>query len=286
MPPESRTRSKASKAKWKKPNESEEDSRAYLSGNFTEPPPAKLYNKKSAPNLPSELYRKDFISLMNLPDKEQLLPEEYLCIVDSWKPGWNEKGVQVPVRYKMPELNVREIRKRSKSGSFKIPQKLFHLNDDEKFNSQFHTISNIRIVSDERTCYYDLDVTDMHWLKKVNQEREDAGIDPLDDSFVELVFESLEQQVHIRLQEEIKNDKTLGIDYDEDAICDVCRSGCKMNGKKSTVDQSHLVARKGRKKYGKKSTVDQSRRVARKGRKKYGKKSTVDQSRRVARKVY
>ncbi|GFY70065.1 PHD finger protein rhinoceros [Trichonephila inaurata madagascariensis] len=224
MPPESRTRSKASKAKWKKPNESEEDSRAYLSGNFTEPPPAKLYNKKSAPNLPSELYRKDFISLMNLPDKEQLLPEEYLCIVDSWKPGWNEKGVQVPVRYKMPELNVREIRKRSKSGSFKIPQKLFHLNDDEKFNSQFHTISNIRIVSDERTCYYDLDVTDMHWLKKVNQEREDAGIDPLDDSFVELVFESLEQQVHIRLQEEIKNDKTLGIDYDEDAICDVCRS--------------------------------------------------------------
>ncbi|GFT76560.1 protein Jade-3 [Trichonephila clavipes] len=245
MPPEPRSRrGKTSKAKWKKPNGSEEDSRAYLSGSFTEPPPSKFYNKKSAPNLPSELYRKDFISLMNLPDSEQLLPDEYLCIGDSWKPEWNEKGVQVPVRYAIPELNVREIRKRSKSGSFKIPQKLFHLNYDEKFNSQYHTISNIHIVSDERTCYYDLDVTDMHWLKKVNQEREDAGIDPLDDSFVELVFESLEQQVHIRLQEEIKNDKTLGIDYDEDAICDVCRSGRKKYGKKSTVDQSRRVARK------------------------------------------
>ncbi|GFQ75980.1 protein Jade-3, partial [Trichonephila clavata] len=196
---------------------------------------------------------------------EQLLPEEYLCIESSWKPDWNEKGVQVPVRYKMPELNVKEIRKRSRSGSFKCdPEKLFHLNYDGKFNSQYHTISNIHIVSDERTCYYDLDVTDMHWLRLVNQEREDAGIDPLEDSFVELVLENLEQQVHVRLQEEIKNDKTLGIDYDEDAICDVCRSGRKMNAKKSTVDQSRLVARKGRKKYSKKSTVDQSRRVARK----------------------
>ncbi|GFR05397.1 protein Jade-3 [Trichonephila clavata] len=228
MAPEPPRRSRggsASKAKWKKPNSSEEDSRALLSGNFAEPPPAsKFYNKKSAPILPSELYRKDFISLMNLPDSEQLLPEEYLCIESSWKPDWNEKGVQVPVRYKMPELNVKEIRKRSRSGSFKIPEKLFHLNYDGKFNSQYHTISNIHIVSDERTCYYDLDVTDMHWLRLVNQEREDAGIDPLEDSFVELVLENLEQQVHVRLQEEIKNDKTLGIDYDEDAICDVCRS--------------------------------------------------------------
>ncbi|GFS86694.1 protein Jade-3 [Nephila pilipes] len=213
----------ASKAKWKMPNGSEEDSRAYLSGNYTELPASKIYNKKNIPNQPSELYRKDFISAMNLPDSEQLSPEEYFNIEDSWKPGWNEKGVQVPVCYEIPELNVREIRKRNRSGSFKIPQKLICLNYDNRF-ALHHTISNINIISDERTCYYDLDVKDYNWLRIVNQKREDAGIDPLDISLIESVIENLEQQVYINLQEEIKNDKTLGIDYDEDAICDVCRS--------------------------------------------------------------
>lgn len=33
---------------------------------------------------------------MKLADSEQLVPEEYLYITDSWKQDW-EKGVQVPV---------------------------------------------------------------------------------------------------------------------------------------------------------------------------------------------
>ena len=43
-----------------------------------------------------QLFRKDLISAMKLPDSEQLNPEEYLLIADTWKQEW-ERGVQVPV---------------------------------------------------------------------------------------------------------------------------------------------------------------------------------------------
>ena len=45
---------------------------------------------------PAELFRKDLISAMKMPDSDQLNPEEYLLITDPWKEDW-EKGVQVPV---------------------------------------------------------------------------------------------------------------------------------------------------------------------------------------------
>ena len=43
-----------------------------------------------------QLFRKDLISAMKLPDTEQLLPEEYVTIGDPWRQEW-ERGVQVPV---------------------------------------------------------------------------------------------------------------------------------------------------------------------------------------------
>jgi hypothetical protein len=54
-----------------------------------------IYNR-SAPEAPAELFRKDLISAMKIPDSEPLAPDEYWTISDTWKQEW-ESGVQVPV---------------------------------------------------------------------------------------------------------------------------------------------------------------------------------------------
>lgn len=54
-----------------------------------------IYNR-SAPEPPAELFRKDLISAMKLPDSEPLAANEYWIISDQWKQEW-ERGVQVPV---------------------------------------------------------------------------------------------------------------------------------------------------------------------------------------------
>lgn len=54
-----------------------------------------IYNR-SAPEPPAELFRKDLISAMKLPDSEPLAADEYWIITDQWKQEW-ERGVQVPV---------------------------------------------------------------------------------------------------------------------------------------------------------------------------------------------
>lgn len=54
-----------------------------------------IYNR-SATEAPAELFRKDLISAMKLPDNEPLNSTEYLIITDQWKQEW-ERGVQVPV---------------------------------------------------------------------------------------------------------------------------------------------------------------------------------------------
>lgn len=64
-----------------------------------------IYNR-SAPEAPAELFRKDLISAMKLPDSEPLALDEYWMISDQWKQEW-ERGVQVPVNPdSLPEPSV------------------------------------------------------------------------------------------------------------------------------------------------------------------------------------
>lgn len=64
-----------------------------------------IYNR-SAAEAPAELFRKDLISAMKLPDSEPLSPNEYWVITDQWKQEW-ERGVQVPVNPdSLPEPTV------------------------------------------------------------------------------------------------------------------------------------------------------------------------------------
>ena len=56
--------------------------------------------------LVSQLFRKDLISAMKLPDSEPLSPDEYWVITDQWKQDW-ERRVQVPVNPdSLPEPTV------------------------------------------------------------------------------------------------------------------------------------------------------------------------------------
>lgn len=67
-----------------------------------------IYNR-SAPEAPAELFRKDLISAMKLPDSEPLSANEYWLIVDQWKQEW-ERGVQVPVNPDaLPQASVNTI---------------------------------------------------------------------------------------------------------------------------------------------------------------------------------
>ncbi|KAG8191979.1 hypothetical protein JTE90_002249 [Oedothorax gibbosus] len=220
-------RSKGSKAsdgkRKRKHSGSDEDGPAFLSSKYAEPPTSKIYNSRFNHTQPAELFRKDLISAMKMPDNEPLSSDDYWLIEDSWRPEW-ERGVQVPVFPEaLPKPDARILRKRSKEAHFKLPKKLIRFTRDSFFNPEVHVMSYTNTLA-ERTCRYDMDDIDLQWLTSVNQDREDFGLQPLEETFVEQVIEELEVQAYVNFQEAIKSEEGLGVEYDEDAICDVCRS--------------------------------------------------------------
>lgn len=186
------------------------------------PPMSKIYNSSYRNNKPAELFRKDLISAMKLPDSDQLAPEEYWLMTDAWKQEW-ERGVQVPVNPEiLPEPSSR-VMKTVRLEEFKLPKKFLYNAQDENFNSEWHIVSAASTVAD-KACRYDLDDLDTGWLKLLNDERDDLGLVTVEEITMELVMDELESQCFDNLQEAIKNQEGLGIEYDEDVICDVCRS--------------------------------------------------------------
>ena len=56
-----------------------------------------------------QLFRKDLISAMKLPDNEPLEADDYWQVQDTWKQEW-ERGVQVPVKPNgLPEPHVSAV---------------------------------------------------------------------------------------------------------------------------------------------------------------------------------
>ncbi|XP_076315906.1 uncharacterized protein LOC143228548 [Tachypleus tridentatus] len=219
-----------------------EDSRgpfSATSGNLKLPDPSmsKIYNSSLKNNKPAELFRKDLISAMKLPDSEQLAPEDYWLISDPWKQDW-EKGVQVPVNPdNLAESTVHVIRKKEKRSTILnckclfydlqihqvCPKKLIRCSHDPFFSNDIHVLTNVATQA-EKVCRYDLDDMDVQWLKRLNEELETLGQPQIEEQTVECLIEDLEAQCFENLQEAIKSEEGLGIEYDEDVICDVCRS--------------------------------------------------------------
>ena len=106
---------------------------------------------------------------------------------------------------------------------------------------------NIRELA-EAMCRYDLDEVDLYWLQTLNRElhrmgekestviRQKStrsgleqvlpvpGEEPIDELTMECTMEALERQCHDNMNHAIETVEGLGIEYDEDVICDVCRS--------------------------------------------------------------
>ncbi|XP_075756511.1 E3 ubiquitin-protein ligase Jade-2 isoform X5 [Pelodiscus sinensis] len=89
------------------------------------------------------------------------------------------------------------------------------------------SVSEISEVS--RTCAqgvsrYDLDEIDACWLELVNMEFREMEKPQLDEITLERVLEELETMCYENMNIAIETEEGLGIEYDEDVVCDVCRS--------------------------------------------------------------
>uniref|UniRef100_A0A3B5LBR0 Jade family PHD finger 2 n=1 Tax=Xiphophorus couchianus TaxID=32473 RepID=A0A3B5LBR0_9TELE len=145
---------------------------------------------------------------MKLPDSAQLGPDDFYVLSDPWRQEW-EKGVQVPANLEaIPEPVVRSQLEstggvsadgRTKEGDAQPPRWQQH------------------------GCY-DLDDLDVTWLQLVNQEFRQMALPELGELTMECVLVELERVCEEKMQQAIETEEGLGIEYDEDVVCDVCRS--------------------------------------------------------------
>ncbi|XP_073520547.1 protein Jade-3 [Phyllobates terribilis] len=171
--------------------------------------------KKSA-----EVFRKDLISAMKIPDSQHVNMDEYYHFADTWKQEW-EKGVQVPANPEsIPQASLRVIAEKVKEVLYSRPRKYIHCSGQEPTEPGYINILELA----ESMCRYDLDDVDLFWLQECNLELADMGSAPLDESTMEKTLEVLERQCHENMSHAIETEEGLGIEYDEDVICDVCRS--------------------------------------------------------------
>ncbi|XP_062326321.1 protein Jade-1 isoform X3 [Osmerus eperlanus] len=179
---------------------------------------SKLLHRKSQGTKPSEVFRTDLITAMKLHDSCQLAPEEFYVLADPWRQQW-EKGVQVPVS---PQS---------------IPQPVARLAADQGTEARFtRPKSRLRspgcpalgyvdvLALAEGTCRYDLNEQDVAWLHIVNQEFCRMGMPVLDEITMERVMEEFERRCYDNMSLTMKTEEGLGIEYDEDVVCDVCQS--------------------------------------------------------------
>ncbi|XP_030813411.1 E3 ubiquitin-protein ligase Jade-2 isoform X2 [Camarhynchus parvulus] len=162
---------------------------------------------------PSEVFRTDLITAMKIPDSFQLSPDEYYVLADPWRQEW-EKGVQVPASAEaIPEPVVRIIPHLESSLSQVSPSSLPGSEISEATRTYLQGMSR-----------YDLDELDACWLELVNMELKEMEKPELDEPTLERVLEELETMCYENMNMAIETEEGLGIEYDEDVVCDVCRS--------------------------------------------------------------
>ncbi|XP_016307019.1 protein Jade-2-like [Sinocyclocheilus anshuiensis] len=163
---------------------------------------------------PSEVFRTDFITAMKLPDSAQLSPEEFYFLSDPWRQEW-EKGVQVPANVEaIPEPVVRMLPEVNRIPFFSAIQ--------TRGQSEFG-FGESHGLTEPLSCY-NLDDLDVSWLELVNAEFRQLALPELDELTMEQVVVELENRCQQNMQQAIETEEGLGIEYDEDVVCDVCRS--------------------------------------------------------------
>lgn len=159
---------------------------------------------------PSEVFRTDLITAMKIPDSYQLSPDDYYILADPWRQEW-EKGVQVPAGAEaIPEPVVRIL------PPLKGPPTLM--------SPESPTLGEGAHPDWPGGSRYDLDEIDAYWLELLNSELKEMEKPELDELTLERVLEELETLCHQNMAQAIETQEGLGIEYDEDVVCDVCRS--------------------------------------------------------------
>ncbi|XP_043401497.1 protein Jade-1 isoform X5 [Chelonia mydas] len=166
-----------------------------------------------------QVFRTDLITAMKLPDSYQLNPDEYYVLADPWRQEW-EKGVQVPVSPgAIPEPVARFVSE-TKAVTFTRPRKYILSSGSEPPELGY---VDIRTLADS-VCRYDLNDVDAAWLELANEEFKEMGMPELDEYTMERVMEEFEQRCYDSMNHAIETEEGLGIEYDEDVVCDVCQS--------------------------------------------------------------
>ncbi|OCT97083.1 hypothetical protein XELAEV_18009306mg [Xenopus laevis] len=169
---------------------------------------------------PSEVFRTDLITAMKLHDSNQLNPEDYYVLADPWRQEW-EKGVQVPVNPEfIPETIARVIAEKDKVVTFTRPRKYIHSSGSEPPEVGYVDIQTLA----DAVCRYDLNEMDVAWLQLINEEFKEMGMQQLDEYTMEQVLEEFEKKCYDKMNHAIETEEGLGIEYDEDVVCDVCQS--------------------------------------------------------------
>ncbi|KAM7051915.1 protein Jade-1 isoform 1-T1 [Acridotheres tristis] len=168
---------------------------------------------------PSEVFRTDLITAMKLHDSFQLNPDEYYVLADPWRQEW-EKGVQVPVSPGTIPEPVARVVSETKAVTFTRPRKYIVSSGAEPPELGY---VDIRTLADSM-CRYDLNDVDVAWLQLANEEFKEMGMLELDEYTMERVMEEFEQRCYDNMNHAIETEEGLGIEYDEDVVCDVCQS--------------------------------------------------------------
>lgn len=163
-----------------------------------------------APHKPAELFRADLISAMKLPDSMPLESGSFFTIKEPWRTEW-EVGVQVCV------------------------------SPDHILGASTRTIKNPPVPPDEVECsehyihendvsndyvMYDLDELDLNWLQSVNTKRKFRALASgrgLEEDTLREALLTLETKCQQSMARAVATEETLGIEYDEQTTCDVCR---------------------------------------------------------------
>ncbi|XP_017727462.1 PREDICTED: protein Jade-2 isoform X4 [Rhinopithecus bieti] len=159
---------------------------------------------------PSEVFRTDLITAMKIPDSYQLSPDDYYILADPWRQEW-EKGVQVP------------------AGAEAIPEPVVRILPPLEGPAAQASPSSTTLGEGSQPDWpggsrYDLDEIDAYWLELINSELKQMERPELDELTLERVLEELETLCHQNMARAIETQEGLGIEYDEDVVCDVCRS--------------------------------------------------------------
>uniref|UniRef100_A0A8C8ZRW8 Jade family PHD finger 3 n=1 Tax=Prolemur simus TaxID=1328070 RepID=A0A8C8ZRW8_PROSS len=191
------------------------------STSFTSGPTYRVKSKiRHEHKKPAEVFRKDLISAMKIPDSHHINPDSYYLFTDTWKEEW-EKGVQVPASPdSLPQPSVRIIAEKVKEALFIRPRKYISCYSPETAEPGYINVMEMA----SSVCRYDLDDMDIFWLQELNEDLAEMGCEPVDENLMEKTIEVLERHCHENMNHAIKTEEGLGIEYDEDVICDVCRS--------------------------------------------------------------